>query len=34
VIAFYESRGHSVEDVISLGKPLGRWQRESGVGET
>jgi ribosomal protein S18 acetylase RimI-like enzyme len=28
VIAFYESRGHSIEDVISLGKPLGRWRRE------
>jgi ribosomal protein S18 acetylase RimI-like enzyme len=28
VIAFYESRGHAVEDVISLGKPLGRWRRD------
>jgi ribosomal protein S18 acetylase RimI-like enzyme len=28
VIAFYESRGHSVEDVISLGKPLGPWRRD------
>jgi len=26
VIAFYESRGYRVDDVISLGKPLGRWQ--------
>ena len=30
VIAFYESRGHSIEDVISLGKPLGRWRRDVG----
>jgi ribosomal protein S18 acetylase RimI-like enzyme len=30
VVAFYESRGHRVEDVISLGKPLGRWRRDSG----
>jgi ribosomal protein S18 acetylase RimI-like enzyme len=28
VIAFYESRGHSIDDVISLGKPLGRWRRD------
>jgi len=30
VVAFYESRGHSVEDVISLGKPLGDWRRDPG----
>ena len=30
VIAFYESRGHSIDDVISLGKPLGRWRRDPG----
>ena len=29
VVAFYESRGHRVEDVISLGKPLGRWRHDS-----
>ena len=29
VVAFYESRGHRVEDVISLGKPLGRWNHGS-----
>jgi len=29
VVAFYESRGHRVEDVISLGKPLGRWHHDS-----
>lgn len=29
VVAFYESRGHRVEDVISLGKPLGRWNHDS-----
>ena len=29
VIAFYESRGHSIDDVISLGKPLGRWRRDA-----
>lgn len=27
VIAFYEKRGHAVDDVISLGKTLGRWRR-------
>jgi ribosomal protein S18 acetylase RimI-like enzyme len=29
VVAFYESRGYRVDDVISLGKPLGRWQGAS-----
>ena len=29
VVAFYENRGHRVEDVISLGKPLGRFRRDS-----
>ena len=29
VIAFYENRGHSIDDVISLGKPLGRWRRDA-----
>ncbi len=29
VIAFYESRGYRIDDVISLGKPLGRWRRDS-----
>jgi len=28
VVAFYESRGFGRDDVISLGKPLGRWRRE------
>ena len=28
VVAFYESRGHTVDDVISFGKPLGRWRRD------
>lgn len=28
VLAFYESRGHTVDDVVSLGKPLGRWRRD------
>jgi len=29
VIAFYKNRGHSIDDVISLGKPLGRWRRDA-----
>ena len=32
VLAFYERRGHVVDDVISLGKPLGRWRRDGRVG--
>lgn len=29
VVAFYESRGFAIDDVISFGKPLGPWQRAS-----
>lgn len=29
VVAFYRSRGYAVEERISLGKPLGRWRRET-----
>ena len=29
VVAFYESRGFLIEDVISLGKPLEPWCRDS-----
>ena len=28
VVAFYESRGYAVDEVVSLGKPLGRWRRD------
>ena len=28
VVAFYESRGYTVDDVISLGRPLGIWRRD------
>ena len=28
VAAFYESREYAVDDVISFGKPLGRWRRD------
>ena len=29
VVAFYESRGYAVDEVVSLGKPLGPWRRAS-----
>jgi ribosomal protein S18 acetylase RimI-like enzyme len=29
VVAFYESREYAIDDVISFGKPLGRWRRRS-----
>ena len=29
VVAFYEARGHRVDDVLVLGKPLGRWRRDA-----
>ena len=29
VVAFYESRGYAVDNVISLGEPLGPWRRDS-----
>lgn len=29
VIGFYEQRGYSVEDVVSLGKPLSPWTRDA-----
>lgn len=28
VVAFYESRGYAIDEVVSLGKPLGRWCRD------
>jgi ribosomal protein S18 acetylase RimI-like enzyme len=28
VVAFYESRGYAPDEVVALGKPLGRWRRD------